>query len=167
MIPLCCVRQPVGIAPCWPWPLWLGTALCLCPQVVFLCSCPSLCCCQNLGIFQKEQRAWSLSRLTVTVLLAGAVSNSAARLLSPLQISGSSVGVPVAGISKGHVPARSIPVVPSPGEQGCCPMVPITQGLCFVLFARSLCENSACSRIKANKNQEDFLHAGHDRSLLQ
>lgn len=47
--------------------------------------CPSHCCCQNIGIFQKEQCIWSESRLSLIVLSvvsAGSTFKPAARLLS-------------------------------------------------------------------------------------
>lgn len=129
--------------------------------------CLNCCCCQNIGIFQKEQYAWRPSRLSLIVVLAGSVFNPAAWLLSPLQIPGSGAVVQVPVISECHFPAWSIPAVPNLQEPGYWLTMPIMQSLCFVVFVRSLCENSACSWIKINKNQEDLLHAGDDRSLLQ
>lgn len=129
--------------------------------------CPSCCCCQNIGIFQSEQSTQPLSRLPLIVVLARSSFNPPAWLLSPLQIPGSGAVVQVPVISKRCFPAQSIPVVPSLHRLGCWLRMPIKQSLCFVFFARSLCENSACSWIKTNKNQEDLLHARDNRSLLQ
>lgn len=158
---LCCVRQPLGTAPCWPWPLCLGAAPASLLRWSSHVPAPASAAARILAFPKKN----SISRLTLAVL-AGTVFNLAAWLLCPLQSVGAAWGTSPSH-SQRPFPSTVHPGVPSPREQGCWLRIPTTQGLCFVLFARSLCENSARSRIEINKNQEDLLHEGHHRSLLQ
>lgn len=142
--------------------------MCMSSGVFPLFPAPVTGACQNIGIFQKEQCAWPLSRLSWIVVLAVSVFNPAAWLLFPLQIRGNGAVVQVPVISKCCFPAWSIPAVPNLHEPWYWLRTPVMQSLCFVgFFVRSFCENSACSWIKINKNQEDLLHARDDRSLLQ